>query len=73
MRISAVIITKNEEEIIRRCLDSVAFCDEVVLIDSQSTDRTREIAQRYTDKVYISGKGVGGDYQLGLENSKYAS
>lgn len=52
MKLSAVIITKNEEDNLERCLKSVSFCDEIVVVDSQSTDRTKEIAQKYTDKVY---------------------
>lgn len=42
--LTACIIAFNEEAKIGACLDSVAFCDEVVLVDSRSTDRTREIA-----------------------------
>lgn len=44
MRISAVVITKNEAEMIGRCLSSLEWVDEVVVMDSGSTDRTREIA-----------------------------
>ncbi len=44
MELSIVIITRNEEENIGRCLKSVSWADEVILVDSQSTDRTREIA-----------------------------
>lgn len=43
-KISACIITLNEEDRIRDCIASLDFCDEVVLVDSHSTDRTREIA-----------------------------
>ena len=42
--ISAVIITWNEAEHIAECIDSVSFCDEVLVVDSHSADRTREIA-----------------------------
>lgn len=42
---SACIITLNEEDRIRGCIESLAFCDEVVVVDSHSTDRTREIAE----------------------------
>lgn len=50
--LSAVIITRNEEANIGRCLNSLQFCDEIVLVDSGSVDRTVEIARQYTDKVY---------------------
>jgi glycosyltransferase involved in cell wall biosynthesis len=49
--ISGVVISYNEERGIARCLESLAFCDEIVLVDSLSQDRTREIAARYTDRV----------------------
>ncbi len=51
MTISVAIITKNEEKHIERCLKSVAWADEIIIVDSGSTDRTIEIAKRYTDKV----------------------
>ncbi len=44
MKISATIITFNEEENVRAACESVAWADEIVVVDSQSTDRTREIA-----------------------------
>jgi glycosyltransferase involved in cell wall biosynthesis len=44
-RISAIVITKNEEAVIARCLESVQWADEIVLVDSGSSDRTVEIAQ----------------------------
>jgi glycosyltransferase involved in cell wall biosynthesis len=49
--ISGVVIAYNEERGIARCLESLAFCDEIVLVDSGSTDRTREIAAGFTDRV----------------------
>ncbi len=45
--ISAVIITKNEETNITRCLDSVSWADEILVLDSGSTDRTLEICAKY--------------------------
>ncbi len=51
--ISLCMIVKNEEKILARCLDSVAdLCDEVIIVDTGSTDRTKEIAGRYTDQIY---------------------
>lgn len=44
MNLSAVIIARNEESAIGACLDSLAWCQEIVMVDSGSTDRTREIA-----------------------------
>ncbi|MCU0609914.1 MAG: glycosyltransferase family 2 protein [Chitinispirillaceae bacterium] len=52
--ISVVIITKNEEALIGRCVDSVdGLADEVVVVDSESTDRTREIAAEHGARVII--------------------
>ena len=44
MNLSAVVIARNEESAIGACLDSLAWCQEIVVVDSGSTDRTREIA-----------------------------
>ena len=53
MRISACILTKNEEKNIERCLQNIApYVDEIVIVDGFSEDRTIEIARKYTDKIY---------------------
>jgi glycosyltransferase involved in cell wall biosynthesis len=49
--ISGIVICFNEERRIERCLQSLAFCDEIIVVDSRSTDRTREIAARYATKL----------------------
>lgn len=46
-----MVITRDEEENIERCLSSLVFADEIVVLDSGSTDRTVEIARRFTDNV----------------------
>ena len=51
--VSAVIITKNEEDNIADCLESVKWADEIIVVDDESSDRTREIAREYTDKVLV--------------------
>ena len=50
--LSVCIITGNEEDNIGRCLESVAFADEIVVVDSFSTDRTVAIARSFTDRVF---------------------
>lgn len=51
--ISLCMIVKNEEKLLARCLDSIAdLMDEIIIVDTGSTDRTKEIAARYTDKIY---------------------
>lgn len=49
--ISAIILAKNEEENIVSCLGSLGFCDEILVIDDNSSDRTIEIAKKYNAKV----------------------
>lgn len=51
-KISACVTAGNEEKNIRRCLESLAWCDEIVVVDSFSADRTVEICREFTDRVY---------------------
>jgi len=51
-RLSVCVIACNEERNIGDCLESVKWAAEIILLDSYSTDRTAEIARRYTDKVF---------------------
>lgn len=51
-KISVCIISGNEEHNIRRCLESVRWADEIVVVDSFSTDRTVDICREYTELVY---------------------
>ena len=50
--LSVVIITLNEEEKIKDCLESVKWADEIIIVDSLSSDKTVEIAKEYTDKIF---------------------
>ena len=51
--ISLCMIVRNEEKTIARCLDSVCdIADEIIIVDTGSTDRTKEIVARYTDKIF---------------------
>lgn len=49
--LSVIIISKNEEERIKACLESVKWADEIIVCDNGSTDKTLEIAKKYTDKI----------------------
>ena len=51
MKLSVAIIAKNEEGMIRDCLESVKDADEIVVVDTGSEDRTTEIAREYTKKI----------------------
>jgi len=57
--ISAIIIAKNEEKNIARCLDSLRFLPEVVVIDGHSTDQTATIAQQYANVVCKQSPWLG--------------
>ncbi|WP_139902238.1 tetratricopeptide repeat-containing glycosyltransferase family 2 protein [Clostridium thermarum] len=51
--ISLCMIVKNEERVIARCLDSVKdIVDEIIIVDTGSRDRTKEICKKYTDKIF---------------------
>ncbi len=52
MKVSAVLIAKNEAAVLARCLESVKEADEIIVCDTGSTDNTVEVARRYTDKVF---------------------
>ena len=52
--LSVIVITKNEAELIGQCLESVKWADEIVVVDSGSTDATVDICRRYTDKVVVT-------------------
>ena len=50
--ISVLIITRNEEDNIRQCLDTVSWASEIIVVDSHSSDSTVRICREYTDKVF---------------------
>lgn len=53
VEISLCMIVKNEEKVLARCLDSIAdLMDEIIIVDTGSTDNTKEIAAKYTDHVF---------------------
>lgn len=59
--ISAVLIVKNEADKLPDCLQSLGWADEIVVLDSGSSDKTLEIAEKFSAKVYINTdwKGFG--------------
>jgi len=58
IKLSAVIICKNEEKNIEACLESIKWADEIILVDAESTDGTLEFARKYTNKIFVN-KWVG--------------
>lgn len=70
--ISAVVITKNEEKNIVDCLETLSFCNEIVIIDDYSDDRTAEIARRLGAKVFTHflNNDFSAQRNFGLEKAK---
>ena len=65
--LSVITITLNEESNIGPCLESVRWADEIIVLDSGSTDRTVAIAQRYTKRVHrVTWEGYGPTRNRGL-------
>jgi len=52
-KISGLVITFNEERHIRPCLESLSWVDEIIVVDSESSDRTVDIAKEFTELVFI--------------------
>jgi len=70
-KISAVILTKNSENLIADCIDSVSFCDEVIVIDDYSSDRTVELAKHLGASVFpYSSESFAKRRNLGLKKAK---
>ena len=71
MSISVIIITYNEEKRLEPCLKSVAWADEIIVVDSFSKDKTVEIAQRYTNRIFCHPfKGYGHQKAFALAQAK---
>lgn len=69
---SVAIITKNEEERLPGCLESVAFADEVLVVDSGSTDRTTEIAKAFGARVMVEPwRGFSAQKQFAVDQCSY--
>ena len=72
--VSFCIPTKNNEETLENCLRSVSAQDypsfEIIIIDGYSTDRTLEIAKKYTDNIFFDSVGYGNACQIGLNQAK---
>ena len=70
--ISVVIITKNEEKNIAKCLESIKWCDEIVIIDDNSSDKTLEIAKKYKAIVYTNplNNNFSASRNFGLSKAK---
>jgi len=68
--LSVVVVTLNEEERIRECLDSVAWADEVIVVDAESQDKTAAIAREATDHVIVRPwPGFAAQKNFGLDRA----
>ena len=66
--LSVAIITKDEEDDLPRCLESVAFARELVIVDCGSTDRTEDIARQFGARWFVeTWKGYGPQKNSALE------
>lgn len=69
--LSVIIITQNEAHILADCLEAIKWADEIIIVDSGSTDNTREIAKKYTPHVFLETdwQGYGIQKQRALEKA----
>lgn len=68
-QISSIVITFNEEDNIKDCLESIKWSDEIIVIDSGSTDKTVEIAKSYTGKVFTQKLSYAAKRNYGIDNA----
>jgi glycosyltransferase involved in cell wall biosynthesis len=70
--LSVAIITKDEEKRLPACLTSVSFADDIVVVDSGSTDKTLEIAREFGCRVFVEEwKGFGPQKNSALEKCRH--
>ncbi|MCX6759632.1 MAG: glycosyltransferase [Candidatus Nealsonbacteria bacterium] len=71
--VSVIIPTKNSEKFLEKCLESIKNQTyqniELIVVDNNSTDKTKEIAQKYVDKVFNRGQERSAQRNFGVENS----
>jgi glycosyltransferase involved in cell wall biosynthesis len=75
-QISLVMIVKNEESTLEHCLVSIApYVDEIIIVDTGSTDRTKEIAFKYTNMVYdyvwVNDFAAARNYSISKASNEY--
>jgi glycosyltransferase involved in cell wall biosynthesis len=70
-RLSVVVVTLNEEDRIRACLESVAWAFELIVVDAESRDKTAPIARELTDHVFVRPwPGFAAQKNFGLEQAR---
>ncbi|MFH0827532.1 MAG: glycosyltransferase family 2 protein, partial [Candidatus Omnitrophota bacterium] len=61
--LSVVVLTKNEEDRIASCLESVKWADEIIVVDDESTDKTLEIVKSFTERVFVRKMDIEGRHR----------
>lgn len=70
--VSAIVITYNEAANIAVCLESLKWCSQIIVVDSNSTDNTVNIAKQYTDYVFeVSDLPYGEKRNVGIDKAEY--
>ncbi len=69
MKLSVIVITLNEEKNIEECLRSVHWADEIIVIDSESTDKTVELAKKFTQNIFQLKESYGIKRNFGIEKA----
>ena len=72
MNLSVIILTKNEEDNIKECLSCLDFCDEVIIVDDNSSDKTISLARKLGAKIYERklGDDCAAQRKFGLNKSQ---
>ena len=69
--LSVIVLTNNSERLLERCLASVEWAEEILVLDSGSSDRTEEIARRFTEGFFsIQWRGFSATRNKGIEMSQ---
>ena len=72
MQISALVIARNEEKNISKCLESLKFADETIVVLDRSSDRTEEFSKIYTKKIFLGNWVFEGDRRnFGINKCSY--
>jgi (heptosyl)LPS beta-1,4-glucosyltransferase len=70
VRLSVVVVTLNEGDRIRACLESVAWADELIVVDAESQDKTASVARELTDHVFVRPwPGFAAQKNFGLDQA----
>lgn len=73
MNITAIVLTKNEEDNIKRCIESLRWCNETIIVDDYSADKTAELARTMRARIYQHGlnNNFAAQRNFGLSKARY--